>query len=93
MVQSRRKKHNGRRGKDVVKMYKWEVVKIIKKKERTKGIQVRLTEEELEMIKEVAKGKGKTISEQIRKMIHKEYEEYHLFDPVPPEIYEERYGE
>lgn len=74
-------------------MYNWKVVKIIKKKERTKGIQIRLTEEELTMIKEVAKGKGRTISEQIRQMINKEYEEYHLFDPVPPETYEERYGD
>ncbi len=64
-------------------MYNWKIVEITKKKE--KKIQVRLSKDEYNKIKEISKGKGRSISGQIRHMIIKEYEDYHLFDPIPRE--------
>lgn len=52
---------------------------------KEKIIKIRLTESERKMIEELARVKGRTISQQIREMIYKEHESYHLFDPVPPE--------
>lgn len=52
---------------------------------KEKIIKIRLTENERKMIEELARVKGRTISQQIREMIYKEHEAYHLFDPVPPE--------
>lgn len=52
---------------------------------KTELIRIRLTENERKMIEELARVKGRTISQQIREMIYKEHESYHLFDPVPPE--------
>ena len=52
---------------------------------KEKIIKIRLTENERNMIEELARVKGRTISQQIREMIYKEHESYHLFDPVRPE--------
>ena len=52
---------------------------------KEKIIKIRLTEKERNMIEELARMKGRTISQQIREMIYREHENYHLFDPVPPE--------